>query len=275
MQRHGRHTVRILTLTLALATVAAQAPAPAADSARRPRLDDASSLGPRAGVSSDLIERLERARLVGDREELTACREQLAARLEANSRDTGARYTLAYIDWRLVHLPGTEDRDALLERAQQALELNVEQSPDDVESRALLSAVLGERIGEMPIRGMVLGPQADAHMRRAADVAPDNPRVVLQQGVGALFKPAMFGGSVERAEERLRRARALFAEQPEDAPWPSWGRVDALGWLGHALVRQERYDEARAVYEQALALEPNAAFITEFLLPELEAAEAE
>lgn len=224
-----------------------------------------------------LVHRIERAQIEGDVEELLASREEILARLESEPQETDIRYMLAYVDWRLVHLPGTEeeDRDALLERAQQALERNLELEPNDVESRALLSGVLGERIGEMPIRGMVMGPQAASHLRRAADTAPDNPRVVLQQGVGALFKPAMFGGSVERAEERLRRARALFAEQPDDAPWPSWGRIDTLGWLGHALVRQGRYDEARAVYEQALALEPNAAFIIHYLLPELEAEEAE
>lgn len=255
MKRHA--TPLFLFLGLALTTVGGAIPA--------------------ESVPDALVHDIERAQLVGDAEELLTSREELLASLESDPRDTDVRYMLAYVDWRLVHLPGTEEeaRDALLERAQQALERNLELNPDDVESRALLSGVLGERIGEMPIRGMVMGPQADSHLRRAAEVAPDNPRVVLQQGISALFKPAMFGGSVERAEERLRRARALFAEQPDDAPWPSWGRIDALSWLGHTLVRQERYDEARAVYEQALALEPNAAFITEYLLPELEAAEAE
>lgn len=282
--RPDRRTM-LLFLFLILATVVIPAPA-APGTAPGPQLADesaqsapagagASARRPRGAVPEALIQRLERAQLVGDREALTACREQLAASLRSDTRNALARYTLAYVDWRLVHLPGTKDPDALLERAQQALERNLRQDPDDVESRALLTGVLGERIGQMPIRGMVLGPKADAHIERAAKAAPDNPRVVLQQGVGALFKPAMFGGSVERAEERLRRARALFAQQPDDAPWPSWGRIDALGWLGEALVRQERVDEARAIYQQALALEPDAAFISRYLLPQLASTEAE
>lgn len=252
MKRHARLT--FLFLTFALAMVATRAPA--------------------ASLPDALIQRIERAQLVGDREELMASRERLATRLKSDPHDAEARYALAYVDWRLVHVPGTEDRDALLERAQRALEVNLEQNPEDVESRALLSGVLGQRIGEMPIRGMVMGPRAGSHLRRAAEAAPDNPRVVLQQGISALFTPSMFGGSVEKAEERLRRARVLFAQQPDESPWPNWGHIDALGWLGHTLARQERYDEARAVYEQALALEPDAAFITHFLLPELEAEES-
>lgn len=251
MKRHARLT--FLFLTFALATVTTRAPA--------------------ASPPDALIQRIERAQLVGDRGDLLASRKRLATSLQTDPHDTAARYTLAYVDWRLANVPGTEDRDALLQRAQRALEVNLEQNPEDVESRALLSGVLGQRIGEASIRGMVMGPQASSHLQRAAEAAPDNPRVVLQQGISALFTPSMFGGSVEKAEERLRRARVLFAQQPDEAPWPNWGSIDALGWLGHTLVRQERYDEARAVYEQALALEPDAAFITQFLLPELEAEE--
>jgi tetratricopeptide (TPR) repeat protein len=224
-----------------------------------------------AAVPDDtLVRRLEHAHLTGDAATLAACRQELAARFEAEGPRGGLRYTLAYVEWRLAHLPGGGDADDLLESAQEALEANVEADPGDIESRALLAGILGERIGRAPIRGLVLGRRADAHLRLAVEAAPDNPRVVLQQGVAALFEPSMFGGSVEEAERRLRRAAALFARQPEEASWPNWGRIDALGWLGQALVRQGRRAEARAVYEQALALEPEAVFIRRHLLPQLD-----
>lgn len=225
-----------------------------------------------ADLEESLIQRIERAQLVGAGEELEDCRQRLVDRLDAEPQNIKLRYTVAYVDWRMVHLPSAENRDELLARAQEALEANVKEKPDDVESLALLAGVLGERIGERPMRGIVLGRRADAYLERAAEAEPDNPRVVLQQGISALHTPSMFGGSIKKAEERLRRARALFAQQPEEAPWPNWGRIDAYGWLGETLVRQQRYDEAQKIYEQALTLEPEAALIKHYLLPKLDSA---
>ena len=103
-------------------------------------------------------------------------------------------------------------------------------------------------------------------------MAPDNPRVKMQQGISKFNTPKMFGGSVKKAEAILREAVSIFADQAassEEAQWPSWGYLDTLGWLGQALAAQDKTAEARAAYQQALAINPDMAWIRYQLLPAL------
>lgn len=246
----------LVPLVLSLAT-AAVAAAPPASPARAP-------------VTGNDVEQ---AFLAGSTDTLKDYRQELRGRLRTSTAPAD-RYLLAFVDWRLNHIlhatRDTEDqRDEALAEAQEQLERLVEESPS-AESWALLGGVLGERIGIQPFRGMTLGSRASAAFARAKELAPDNPRVLLQQGVSHFFTPSMFGGSVEKAEDELRRARARFAEQPADAPWPNWGRVDTMAWLGQLLAKKGQIADARAVYQQALEMEPRCNWIRYALLPALD-----
>jgi tetratricopeptide (TPR) repeat protein len=241
---------------LSLATAAAAALPPASPS--------------RAPVTGKDVEQ---AFLDGSTAALQGYRQELRGRLRTSTAPAD-RYLLAFVNWRLNQLlhatRDTEDqRDAALTEAQEQLERLVAESPS-AESWALLGGVLGERIGIQPFRGMTLGSRASAALARASELAADNPRVLLQQGVSHFFTPSMFGGSLEKAEDELRRARARFAAQPADAPWPNWGRVDAMAWLGQLLAKKGQVADARAVYEQALEMEPRSNWIRYVLLPALD-----
>jgi Flp pilus assembly protein TadD len=107
-------------------------------------------------------------------------------------------------------------------------------------------------------------------LNKAARLAPENPRVALERGVSYLHTPGMFGGGLDKAIGELERARGLFALQATAEPWPSWGRIDAYAWLGQALAKKGRVEDARRVYQEALEIEPNAGWIRFSLLPALD-----
>ena len=233
-----------------------------------------------SGASDDsgamLVQELESASSHGLQGTVRRLIDRLAERSSSPQAELMDHYNLAFGQYRLVGLlmEGREhagERDDLLEQAQELLERALEMDDEHVESLSLLSAVIGLRIGDSPVRGMRLGPHSSAALGKAARLAPDNPRVVLQRGVSSLHMPKMFGGGIDKAEEALRRAVALFADQADDAPWPNWGRLDALAWLGQTLAKQGRIDEARAAYQQALAIEPDMGWIRYALLPALDA----
>ena len=117
---------------------------------------------------------------------------------------------------------------------------------------------------------MTLGRRASRTSARALELAPGNPRVLLQDGVGKLHTPGMFGGGADRAEAMLYRALAAFRTEPPDRPWPRWGRLDAYAWLGQTSVERGDLALARRYYEQALDLEPGFAWVRYALLPALE-----
>lgn len=161
--------------------------------------------------------------------------------------------------------PLLEQADSLLEQSASKLALP--------ETHALRSSVLGQLIGSNPLRGMTLGPRSGSAMDRAIELGPRNPRVWMLRGVGAMFTPAMFGGGLEKAEEHLRKAIVLFADDRPAPPLPAWGRAEVYAWLGQVLHKQKRIDDARAAYAKALELQPENGWVRNVLLPALDRAE--
>lgn len=160
--------------------------------------------------------------------------------------------------------PLLEQADSLLEQSASKLAL--------AETYALRSSVLGQLIGSNPFRGMTLGPRSSDAMDRALELGPRNPRVWMLRGVNAMFTPAMFGGGIEKSEEYLRKAIALFADDKPAPPLPAWGHAEAYAWLGQVLRKQKRIDEARVAYAKALEIDPEFGWVRHVLLPALDRA---
>ena len=223
-----------------------------------------------------LVARMERAYVVGNASEMTAVRtvleEMLGSDLTIAQRSL-ARYTVAYVNWRLFVLPdGVPDdaRDSLLEEAVELLQADLAADDRNAESHALLASVYGLQIGASPRRAAFLGMRASRSSARALELEPANPRALLLDGVGKLNTPRTFGGGEDRAEAQLRRAVAAFRTEPPGRPWPRWGRVDAYAWLGQVLARRGDLDAARRHYLQALEIEPAFGWVRGVLLPALE-----
>jgi tetratricopeptide (TPR) repeat protein len=253
-----------LAVTLFAASLFAAPPACAAPSAHA---------APPACADDEPAGRIERAVVLGSVADLSAIKRTLETTIEAKGGPAGLDdYTLAYVGWRLCQIldPGEgKEKRRLLKEAQQRLEIRLERIPDDAEASALLGSVFGEQIDGF-FGGMFLGPKAEKRLERALALAPQNPRVALQRAISHYFTPRTFGGGLDRAEAEARRAVTLFESEPADRPWPNWGRVDALAWLGLILKKSDRPDEARAAWEAALALEPEHAWVRDKLLPGLD-----
>jgi len=225
----------------------------------------------------DLTARIERAYLSDSMEELrsirAACLRALLGPLPQDKMPL-VRYAVAYVDWRMVFNPSVLDKekDDMLEEAQSQLDQAIKADEKFAEAHSLLAGVYGAKISRSSLRGITLGPRAGSALTRAGKLEPDNPRVPLQDGIGAFNTPSMFGGGVDKAEKLLRRAIMLLDKEPVEKPWPNWGRFDAHAWLGQILIKKRDYTGARMEYEKALAIAPKSGWITYVLMPELEKA---
>ena len=223
-----------------------------------------------------MLDRIERAYVQGDASEMTAVRAALRGLLDKHLSDGDrsiARYTVAYLNWRLFTLPGSataDERDALLEEAVELLREDLADNDTNAESHALLASVYGMQIGDSASKGMTLGMRASRASARALDLEPANPRVLLQGGVGKLHTPRMFGGGEEKAEALMWRAVRAFRTEPPDRPWPRWGLIDTYAWLGQIMVRRGDLGAARQYYMQVLEIEPEFSWVRWVLLPALE-----
>lgn len=133
------------------------------------------------------------------------------------------------------------------------------------EGHALLATCYGNSAAYYrPPRVIMRGNRAQRSLDQALSLAPDNPRVILQDALSDYSKPALFGGDKDLAARKLERATELFAAR-QDAEGLTWGEADA--WLYLAKIRAEAGDSggARAAGERALALAPDYKAVQEVL----------
>ena len=163
-----------------------------------------------------------------------------------------------------------DDAKKALEQADMLLE-QIETKSPAADALALRGGVIGQMIGLSgnPLAGMTMGPKSSGLIDRAMETDPKNPRVWLIRGMSAMFTPKMFGGGTDKAERDLRKATELFAAERPVAPEPSWGHADAYIWLGQALQKEEKADDARAAYQKALELQPTNQWVKQVLIPSL------
>lgn len=194
----------------------------------------------------------------------------------AESDDTQIRkyalYYRGYSNYRLYSsIPGIseEQKEKYLDKAIEMFEEAVEVDPEFAEAQAMLGSCYGQKADGI-FSGMKYGPKSDETMKRAKKMAPDNPRVVMLDAVGTLFKPSMFGGSIEGAIKGFRRAIEVFDNwQPPNAFAPRWGSAEVYAWLGQAYAMDNQYEKAREAYQKALEVKPGYPWVKNVLLPEL------
>lgn len=199
-----------------------------------------------------------------DRRGDIAALEAMRAGIEA-AESFDEAYANAYLEYRLAsQYLGAAREDAAAAAAQASAEAAneaLEHDADSAEALALLSAGLGMQISVSPMKGMMLGPRADGAIKRALELAPDNLRVHLIKGIALLNKPALFGGSSEKAIAEFTRAIELARQQAGNA---GWGATDAFIWRGIARRKAGESDAAED-FESAIAIAPDHAWAQHLL----------
>lgn len=220
---------------------------------------------------------IERALTTADWPSLESAIQRLRAESTASTgrADPWIQYDLAYALHRRASAMIVEDRAkdarALLEESQAAA-ARAGSLGAGAHAAALEGAVTGQLAGVSgTFAAMRLGPRAFRLLDEAVAAAPSDPRAALLNGISRLNAPRVFGGGAAKGEPELRRALRLFENDPNQSPRPTWGRVDAHLWLGIALAKLDRPDDARQEFARALALAPGHRWITDELLPALPA----
>ena len=224
---------------------------------------------------TDSVQRLaDRTWQTGDICEADSALALLRAALDASPDDAALLHFRGYVWYRkaIVLTANKRKREALLalDSAERSLEASFHTLPWP-ETPALRAAVLGQRIaaGGGAFAAIRLGPRSNKLMDKAAEHGPANPRVFLLRGIGAFYKPGVFGGGMSKATEELEKALMLF-ESDQPAPRaPGWGLSEVYTWLGQVYAREGRIADARAAYSRALEAEPGNDLVRSTVLPRL------
>ena len=214
---------------------------------------------------------IDAAAAVGDLDRLTTAAAMIDRVLTVTPNDALLLYYRSLALYRTASLyTGLKKND----EAKRALDEQATAKSPTADALALRSSVIGLMIGLSgnPLSGMTLGPKSSGLLDRAKEMEPKNPRVWLVSGMSAMFTPKMFGGGTDKAEQDLKKSLTLYETDHPARPTPSWGQADAYIWLGQALHKNEKLDEARAAYQKALEMQPNNQWVLRVLLPSLDAA---
>ena len=167
---------------------------------------------------------------------------------------------------------GKKEREEHLNDAVHSLEAAVKLDPAFAEAHALLASAYGSKANGL-ISRIQYGLKYINTMQKALEIAPENPRVVLADGIGTFYKPKVFGGGVKSAVKKLERAQELFKQWESPNEWsPNWGHEMALAWLGKAYMELGNFQGAKQAYREALKIRPGYYWVLEELLPEVEKA---
>ncbi len=130
----------------------------------------------------------------------------------------------------------------------------VRQQPAHAEARALLGSCNGMSTLYGVMATMTRGLEARRQMAEARRLAPDNPWVVMQDGLADWATPRLFGGDRDLAVAKLERAAGLFGQAMQSGSRiAAWGAAEAWHQLGL------RYQELGRDREAALAFERSSA----------------
>lgn len=229
------------------------------------------------GRSLDLLQASRRAvidaDLHGDWAALVEAREGLL-RLSGRPELRGlVEYEAGYADWRLSSLAylgaGKDVQMTLLLRAASELQAAIAARPDFADAHALLAWVAGSALGTDGERAAPLAPLIQPAWKAAAPAIAGNPRVALLRALSTYFTPAAYGGGRERGLQQWTAAITLFEQKaPTNRELPSWGKAEALGWLGGAYLGAGEPAEAARWFERALAVRPDFWWVRTLGLPQ-------
>lgn len=184
-----------------------------------------------------------------------------------------ATYYLAYSNYRLSSLfedMPEDKKNEYLNTAISQLEKVTEMAPNFAEGWALLGNCYGMKATGM-FSAMRYGPKSEEAIDKALELAANNPRVEMINGIGLMYKPALFGGSNQKAIAAFKDAGKYYRQwQPESALHPDWGHAENYAWLAQAYLEEDQPQKAREAYKQALRIDPDYYWVKQILLPELE-----
>ncbi|MEO8223931.1 MAG: hypothetical protein ABI661_03940 [Gammaproteobacteria bacterium] len=170
---------------------------------------------------------------------------------------TGAAYYAAYARFRQA-LAAAADRvsaRAYLEDCIAELRDVVGRQPDHAEARALLGSCYGMSTLYGVLATVTRGLEARRQMAEARRLAPDNPWVVLQDGLADWATPRIVGGDRKLAVTKLERATVLFSTaMTTGSRLAAWGAAEAWQQLGLRYQELGRQAAAEVAFQRADAL---------------------
>lgn len=197
--------------------------------------------------TADAQERIELGFRAGDLAAIEAARAELLATGESPYLAAYARFRQA-----LATEADAEAARRYLDDCIGELRAVVAREPEYAEARALLGSCYGISTRYYRLGLANRGLEARRQMAAARELAPQNPWVLLQDGLADEATPRLFGGDRKLAIRKLESAALLFeAATADGSRHAAWGAAETWAQLGRMYREAGRVADAAHADEHA------------------------
>ncbi len=165
------------------------------------------------------------------------------------------------------------DDDKSAEKLLNKMEKNLESILDDNVSApawafAMKGATIGYRIGLNNWRAPFIGGDATKNMNKAIQTDSLEAMGWVELGNSYLYRPALFGGSSEKALNYYLKAVSLF-EQDSSLMVYNWIYLNLHVLIAECYINLKQEDQALKTYEKIIETEPGFSWVVDELMPDL------
>ena len=116
--------------------------------------------------------------------------------------------------------------DKMLTRAQTAIDNEIKKTPENAELMVVQALIYTAYMAKDPMmNGQLYYPKVTKLYARAKEIAPENPRVVLEKAMFELQSAKYMGGDTQSSCADLQNAKQLFDTfNNEEQFYPDWGK---------------------------------------------------
>jgi tetratricopeptide (TPR) repeat protein len=140
----------------------------------------------------------------------------------------------------------------MVERCVSSLDHALDAQKDFADALALQSACLADLASW---RAPFAAPKSASQLRKALQLGPKNPRVLLLDALNDYQHPKSAGGAPSC--EKFKNTAAVFeTERANVDQVPGWGAAEAYTWLGRCYLDNGDAVSARDALERALLIAP-------------------
>jgi tetratricopeptide (TPR) repeat protein len=135
----------------------------------------------------------------------------------------------------------------MIDEAIESLKESISLKEDFAESHSYLGFIYGRKIGlGGPMEGILFAPIVTKEHKRAFQLDPDNPVVLVNLGLHYLYTPRQWGGNKKKSEACFKKAKEVASRF-----------ADSYIWLGVLYDKEGKEKDAIEMYQKALQIDPD------------------
>jgi tetratricopeptide (TPR) repeat protein len=175
-------------------------------------------------------------------------------------------YYYGYIGY-LIGIKKNEQAQTFITTGEKIINKVLEKSPKNPTALAYKGSFIGFKISMNKMKGISLASESIHYINQAYETDPRNIQAIIDKANALYFAPAFFGGDKQEAIKLYQKSVGLM--ETTKTTDQNWTYLHVLKLLARAYEKQNKFQDAKLIYEKSLRKEPNYRLVKEVLYPKV------